>query len=156
MKKSKLLCLAATVVMLFALAACSGYTPKIYDNAQKWVKKEVLESNLTKGLDPDDDELPKDVCRLIESREKSDEFFSTLPVEVDFTKEKMILYFYTSHYKTRDYKISKMDEMGNVLYLYIKPDRKTGGDDSSEPLQRCLLVVTNKMNVKNVNVVMEE
>ena len=146
MKKSKIFCLAALAVLLFTLAACGGYTSKIYDNAQKWIKKDVLESNMTKAI-----------CRLIDSREKSDEYFSDLPVDVDFSKEKMILYFYTSQYMGRSYKINKMDEMGNTLYLYIKPEHKdVGSGDASVPAQRCLLVVTNKTNVKNVNVVLEE
>lgn len=69
----------------------------------------------------------------------------------------MILYFYTSQYMGRSYKINKMDEMGNTLYLYIKPEHKdVGSGDASVPAQRCLLVVTNKTNVKNVNVVLEE
>ena len=112
MKKSKIFCLAAVAVLLFTLAACGGYTSKIYDNAQKWIKKDVLESNMTKAPDAEDSDLPKEICRLIDSREKSDEYFSDLPVDVDFSKEKMILYFYTSQYMGRSYKINKMDEMG--------------------------------------------
>lgn len=157
MKKSKIFCLAAVAVLLFTLAACGGYTSKIYDNAQKWIQKDVLESNMTKAPDAEDSDLPKEICRLIDSREKSDEYFSDLPVDVDFSKEKMILYFYTSQYMGRSYKINKMDEMGNTLYLYIKPEHKdVGSGDASVPAQRCLLVVTNKTNVKNVNVVLEE
>lgn len=70
MKKSKIFCLAAVAVLLFTLAACGGYTSKIYDNAQKWIKKDVLESNMTKAPDAEDSDLPKEICRLIDSREK--------------------------------------------------------------------------------------
>ena len=67
MKKSKIFCLAAVAVLLFTLAACGGYTSKIYDNAQKWIKKDVLESNMTKAPDAEDSDLPKEICRLIKN-----------------------------------------------------------------------------------------
>lgn len=127
MKKSKIFCLAAVAVLLFTLAACGGYTSKIYDNAQKWIKKDVLESNMTKAPDAEDSDLPKEICRLIDSREKSDEYFSDLPVDVDFSKEKMILYFYTSQYMGRSYKINKMDEMETRCISTSNPNIKTSG-----------------------------
>lgn len=158
-------CLAVLLVGMSIFSGCgAGYHAVEIDSGLAF-QENFLEENRTCGalypnenFNPADDESeeyiwdttsPIDRTFVIRNEEELKEIFSDFPA-VDFEKEMVLLYIYTSPYgRTR--KIKSIDVRENDLTIKFQYNKgKFGHADLSSPQQRVFIIKMDRLDVTNV------
>ena len=155
----KLICLMLAAIMICALAACtSGYNAEIYDRATDWVKEEYILDNFDAtyyGGHWKGDFTTKTLA--VTSQEEFDEIFDTFPIEIDYDKEILVLYFFTETSNSYDCTITEIKNSNNELIITLKHKKNnrighTGASDASLPIFRCVAIKMKKIESDNLKV----
>ena len=164
MKKwfSKLLCVIMLLVMAFSFASCkekkaNQYNAKLIDQAHMYMSDMFLAEHITRGalmegVDTDKEIYQKNYRFIVDTREEFNGIFQQEFISVDFEKEMLFVYLFTSYYMGETYQISEIKEVGSTLQVVLKRKKKNNEatGNASMPQQRCFVVKTDKVNVVDV------
>ena len=129
-------------------------------------KEEFLKTNRTYGVkypnenwNPEDGSSPKGFIDLtspkfrtfiITEKARLDEIFSVCP-EIDFEKEMVVMYAFTSVYNGRDLKITSITLDNKNLKIEFKyVEGKPGHKDASSPQTRFFVIKMDKLDMDTV------
>lgn len=174
----KILFILIILTMLCAVVACTpsvvnidgsqadcisplAKSTTIYDNALKWMKEEYIKANNTNFLICDN--CPKDITNIIDNQEDFDNAFYEFPVEIDFDKQMLVVYFFTAdkifeneekrfyYYELNNATIQgrklTFDVCKNKTRLLIKGKSYA---DSSPPTQECLTFLMPRVQMEEL------
>ena len=166
--KKLTLTLIAILLIVGTLTGCSkvGYNATVLNgNASEWINEEYYGRSHTRGAhydgenDPEDEANPTSRFRVIRSREDQDAVFtSEAPIEVDYSREMLVVYTFTSAY-VREIKIKKAKIASDELQLVLemkKPFSLGFVADACTPFQRYVVVKLDKQEISNVEVTLEK
>ncbi len=158
----KIICLGVLLVMCLGLfIGCGGnkYNAIVISDGYTF-KPNFLKENRTRDshyLDEngelavaEGESYPQYRVFCFKSQAESDAVFSNFSASIDYEKEMLIIYFFTS-YNSSLCKIDKVILEANVLiirYKYEKPQNR--GDNITIPMQRCLIVKIDKLEVESI------
>lgn len=160
-KIGKRIGLGGALIMILGLIGGCGkantYHSVMYSDAKAWMKESFLVENLTRGAYYNDEFLddnvyPQAITALIKSQQEFDIAFMEFPTVLDFDNEMLCLYIFTCVYMARPYEISKISLEEKLLTIKVKsiPPKIGAIGDASIPLQRCLVVKMDKLDVSTV------
>lgn len=164
----KIICLGIIFVScLVIFYGCGGnnYNAVIYDTAKEWMNEAFLQANSTQGTKYDgvyldNDTRPKTNTKIIENIEEFNAAFIEFPVDINFEKEMLIMYFHTGdsliNTSTGDriltYKIKKINANNGELNIVFEKKKTVKGPTGSPPTQECLVVKMDKIEINTINV----
>ncbi len=157
----KIITVLLTIIMVFAVAVCFGgcsikYNAVLYDRAEEWITEDCAYKYATRyAKTPQggsfDDSYPKEINLFVTSKEQLVEMFAGFPDEIDFEKQTVAVYFYTCNYMGRSAKLKSVKSDGYSLLVKVKLIKPNlFGKDASQPMQRCFVVVMDKITSDNV------
>ena len=166
---NKLIRLCGIVIclsLLFPFGGCGGdkYNAVLYDNVNEWMNKEFLKENKTYGAcylnenynENEDDwneqilidkTSPQSRAFVTKEKEEFDKIFSSFPIEVNFEKEIILIYIFTTVYLSRPYKLNSINVQNQVVIIEYEMEKANGTTDTSMPGQRCFAVKMNKLEI---------
>lgn len=156
----KVLILWVITIMMFSLGACgSKYNAIMYSDTRNWMNEDFFKENLTRGshyLDDDDimvadETYPEFVTFIIRTQEEFDSKFTEFPPMIDFEEEMLLVYIFTTT-NSGTCKISKISLDHQTLNIDFKVEKSKGvSDNLTSPMQKCLIVKVNKMDIIGAN-----
>lgn len=159
----KILGLGAILIMSFGLfAGCNNidHNAVLYDNASEWMRSDFLESNMTQGAGPYNEEppanaetLPENRTYIVDDSVKFDEIFIEFPHEISFESEMLVVYITTNFYMGNSYKLINLTVQDGVLNAEMKRGGvSTVAHAASAPRQRCFVIKMDKQNITETNI----
>lgn len=156
----KVLLLGIITIMTFSLGACRNkYNAVMYSDTGEWINEDFLKENLTRGshyLDDDqimvaDETYPEFVTFIIMTQEEFDSKFTEFPPRINFEEEMLLVYIFTTT-NSGAYKISKISLDHQILNIDFRVEKsKSVSDNLTSPMQKCLIVKVNKMEIIGAN-----
>ena len=148
--------------VMFLIVCMTGcgtikYNAKLYDNATKWINEDFIKNNFTSGAFYDDmqtdESYPSSRTIIIKSNEeKLSCFNSEFDVEVNFEKEMLIVYTWTTVYH-RDCRLKSLKVTDDVLCInYSFAPVAIGVGDASRPFQRWVIIKLDLLPITSVQV----
>lgn len=145
--------------LIVCITGCSTikYHAKLYDNAIEWIKEDFIKSNPTSGAFYDDmqtdESYPASRTMIIKSEEeKLGCFNNNFDVEVDFEKEMLIIYTWTTVYH-RDCRLKGLKVTDGILWIsYSFAPVAIGVGDVSRPFQRWVIIKLDLLAITLVRV----
>ena len=156
----KMLIISFVFIGLLLLTGCDidkkKYNVTIIE--QNYVfQDEVLEKYITYGSFNEqtqeyvfDKKIPEDYTLVIRSNEELEQLFKSFP-SVDFTKEMIIVYFYTGIYGSEK-KIKDVDFDEGELSIDFSHKLTSGTGSASMPKQRVLIIKMNIVNAYEIDI----
>lgn len=150
----KILLLPILVFIILCGAACSNsnnksdkdyteqYNAVLYDYAEKYCNKSFLQANKTHYPFADDD-LPEYRCITIKTEDEFNNAFSSLPHQIDFEHDILVLYIFTDinyGFSCELHTITKTETTLNIRIRHTGPEEDENGCTppmGSAPTQRC-------------------
>ena len=156
MKKTLSLVLAL-ITLLFCLVSCTKFEYNAVILKDGFTFNETwLESNQTLGslqgeTHEYDDSLPESRTYIIQNQAQLEEIFSDFP-EIDFDKEIVLVYCYTTVY-IRKQRLEKVSLENGVLTVAFDVVRgKLGHADAAAPHTRLCVIRLGKVDITEVNI----
>lgn len=169
--KKLTLTLIAFLLIIGALTGCSkvGYNATVLNgNASEWINKDFYGRSHTRGAlyegenDPEDEANPESRFCVVRSREDQAAVFTEeAPIEVDYSREMLVVYTFTSIY-VREIRIKEAKIESGELKLVLEMKKPFGGDlnifvaDACAPFQRYVVVKLDRQEISNVEVTLEK
>lgn len=146
-KVISILFLITVILFSFGCAneAVLPYNATIFDKAENFMKEDYLADNNTHYPGATDG-LPESICKTVESDGEFKNAFASFPEEIDFTKDILVVYFFTDIYYGFGCKLQTVtNDNGeiviNIIHQMAKKEINGARPPStSAPTQRCLAV----------------
>ncbi len=118
---------------------------------EKWLENNQTLGSLQGGTHEYDDSLPESRTYIIQNQAQLEEIFSDFP-EIDFDKETVLVYCYTTVYlrKQRLEKVSLENDVLTVAFDVVRG--KLGHADAAAPHTRLCVIRLDKVDVTEVNI----
>ena len=163
----KIICVGVVLVImtLGLFAGCGNqllYNAVLYSNAKEWMNEEFLKKNLTRGsqyvneegeiVSADGESYLETKTFIIQSNEDFNEIFTEFPPEIDFEKDMILIYIFTTTTGIQPYDIKNVNLDGSIVKIECKLKRYSGiaKDSLSAPGQRCLVIKMDKLDITSV------
>lgn len=133
------------------------YNTKLYYNITESFRNVFVKEHITNGafyenILYDDENIPKDYMILVKSENDAINIFNEIPFEIDFKKQNVIIYIYTTNYNSVKVKLTKVGLDNNVCTIYIK--EKLGGigtGSATRPTTKFIVVTLDKIDQYSYN-----
>lgn len=155
--RKKLIILRVLVIMSLGLYAGCGnnkmpYNAVLYDDAFDWINADFKDANITSGLVANDEHLQESYLWLIISQADFIDKTNEPHVNVDFDKQIVVIYTFTTVYATRKYNLHNLSVNEDVLTVEYKIEKNKGiVGNATQPKQRWFIVILDKIDVQSVN-----
>ena len=143
---------------IFSIVGCKG---EAYKNIEKYhaeiisdyeMNSDYIMANQTKGA-TGNSALPKDIVNVIESQEELDTAFLAFS-EINFEKEMVIVYFYTS-YANREKSLQGITINEGELQINIKTKNPPKGvEDGRAPTTSWIVIKMDKIEYNLIKIIM--
>ena len=118
---------------------------------ETWLESNQTLGSLQGGKQEYDDSLPESRTYIIQNQEQLEEIFLDFP-EIDFDKEILLVYCYTTVY-IRKQRLEKVSLENGVLTVAFDVVRgKLGHADAASPHTRLCVIRLDKVDVTEVNI----
>lgn len=150
-------------VMVLLLSACAlqekelPYSAKLFDKAENLLTDEFISANET-HYPFSEDGLPESSCKIITDDYEFTRAFAAFPENLDFSRDKLVVYLFTDIYYGFDCRLYDITENEGSLSIIIKhemaePDANGAQPPStSMPIQRCLVVKLSDCSIDDIKV----
>jgi hypothetical protein len=124
------------------------------------IREDFIDNNLTRNpyFDPKipgiiNDNLPETITLIVKNQQELSEIFSTFPIELDFEKEMLVLYGFSTT-TPNQIKIKKIDIENDALKinLIVLPSNPPNIPNASQPRTRWVIVKMDKLDILSVQV----
>lgn len=155
----------AVVAVLFS--GCGGkipYNAVLYDTAIDWCTEEYATENETYNFTQHaPNTLPKNITHIITDNEEFERAFASFPVAVDFGREMLVVHFltdaryYIGGVRVYANSIKKLSVANGAVNIEIsskslKIKTNPPAIDFAPPIQTCLVIKMDKIDVTGANV----
>jgi hypothetical protein len=154
---AKIIAMGVLIIMSIGLFAGCGdnkmpYNAVLYDDAIDWIDADLKDANITSGLVANDEHLQKSYFWLIVSQADFIDKINEPQINVDFDKQIVVIYTFTTVYATRKYNLYNLSVNGDILTVEYKIEKNQGiVGNASRPKQRWFIVTLDKVDVQSVN-----
>ena len=155
--KKRMLFLGVLVIMGLVLYAGCGnkkipYNALLYDNVADCVNEDFKKANITSGLTVNDEHLQKSYAWLIISEDDYINKTNESRVNVDFDKQMVVVYTFTTVYATRKYNLRNLTVENDILTVEYEIEKNNGVvGNATHPQQRWFMIMLDKVNVNAVD-----
>lgn len=158
-KSVALLCLFFMLICSFAACSTIKYNAVFYNDAELWINEDFIAENRTAyaSYGPDyglqtDGSLPKFRTFIInDSTEMNDIFNERFDLTVDFGKDMLVIYTFTTSENLREANLKNVELQDGCLNISYKTPVKFGIVDASIPMQHWFLVKLDKLEISSVS-----
>lgn len=165
MTKRKALLFVIALIICLCLTGCSGnkYNAVLYETAIGFMQEDYIAANMTRNsLIPESKDAPITITHLISTKDQFDIAFKEFPVEVDFDKEILIVYFFTGYSSYFSYEgerivshtIKKLNVEKEEISITIKEKLLVHSPTGMPPTHSCMVVKMDKVEATTANVEM--
>lgn len=148
------------VLFLNGCTGMSRYNVRIVDENYK-IKEEFLNNNKTFGSYDEttqsyinDRNVPEEYTYVVNTEQELNNIFSEFP-KIDFNKEMVIVYVYTSIYN-EDRKIIDVDIDEGELSIDFKYKLKPFSGSAVNPYQKTLIIIMDRVMARSVDVDLDD
>ena len=99
-------------------------------------------------------ERPKEIVRVIGSREEAKEIFSSFSAKVDYKKEMLIVYVFMS-ISPRRCRVRKTKKENDTVFIELRYQRKFFAKDATSPQQKIFVIKMKKTEAKEFRIKVE-
>lgn len=165
MKKIAIIILNIVFALCVVGCSCkiSKYKAEILNCKNEIFNEDFLNNNRVKGYYPNpdyiegeyntnknikDNDSPKSRTFVIDTESKYNDIFTTKPFDIDFNKQMIILYIFSSD-TTTNYILKNIEIKDKILKIKIKLEN-TNVDAGCILHQRCIVIKMNKVEINSV------
>ena len=161
----KIVAICVLMLSVGAIASCNHYRATLMDDGYE-IDSEFFKENRAgyprycedgsiKYYDVEDEEVerPQEVIRLVKNEEEEAAAFSDFSTAIDYEKEMLVLYFFTSTCPRRC-RVKKTGKEGDILHIYLKYEAppKPFWYDTTIPQQKCFVIKMKKVDCAEIKV----
>lgn len=159
MKKLLLMCFMLVSVLLMGCenSMINKYNVKLYDNITESFSNTFVKEHITYGayfedIVYDDEKISKDYTISVNSQVEAMNVFDEIPFEINFEKQNIIIYIYTTKYSSARVELTKVVLDNNIFNLYIKENIGGIGTGSATiPTTKFIVVIADKIDQCHYN-----
>lgn len=147
-------------ILMFILVGCKNkmidkYNVTLYSDINNSLNNTFVKEHITKGSHYegvlyDDENISKEYTILVNSQVEANNIFTEIPFIIDFEKQNILIYIFTTNYYSAKVEITNAKLDNNIFSFYIK--ERLGGigtGSATIPTTRFIVLIIDK--IENCN-----